>query len=162
MATRTRVATVVQSRADAAAKIVRKFRGDMQSANRMYEFWPVPRMLGICHDIELGIAHNCISHVDLNFYDSKREHVESYRYKVCGSAGLVASGHSGRIDYNPRIAGGQGQVLVHPSDYAIWRSLKRKREWSSGTGPDLDALVGIDDGAYVAGQLGLTRKKYGA
>ena len=161
MATRTRVSAKVMARAEAAAKLSRRLLGDLRAINRVYGLWKKAWMENICADIQQGVERGCIERIDVNLFDRTDKHIGSYSYLVTEGGRLSASPHSGRIKQNPKLVGGRGRLMITISDDEVWEQLELRLPWPSGKGPDLEALGGVDDGAYVAGSLALARKKYG-
>ena len=79
----TRVRVKVRSRIDDAQKIARKFLGDLQALERLYQIGEDDHLRNMAHDLQVGLIYGCINHVRLCFF-------------AAGTERLVAVYHYGR------------------------------------------------------------------
>lgn len=155
----------VRSRTKDAARIARKFLGDLQALERLYEIGAPDYLRDMAHDLELGLLHACISHVRLCFFpQTSDEPVAVFHYAVTASGDLAAAPHSGRFRFDARLRDCRFTMRVTPSDSKKWSTLKASGElairWTSANALDMSGMVATDDGAYTAGDLALVRSAY--
>ena len=161
----TRQRVRVRSRTEDAQKVARKFLGDLQALERLYEIGDDDHLRNMAHDLEVGLVHNCISHVRLCFLDTGTDKpIAVYHYAVSPSGNLTAALHSGRFRFDARLHYSRFTIQVTPSNSQKWEELKRDGSlclrWSPANVLDLSGLVVRDDGAYTAGDLALRRSAY--
>jgi hypothetical protein len=159
--------TKTYTRQDQAAQLARRLRGDFQAIHRLYGCRTANYMDDLAHDIELGIEYDCIRSFKIYLRHSLTQIViEAYTYDVTSGSDADASLHSGRFNYNEQLANAIFEPFITLSDPKIWGDLKRdgrlKIDWVlSADTENLASLFSANDGAYVAGDLAITRKKYG-
>jgi hypothetical protein len=155
----------VQSRTEDAARVARKFLGDLQALERLYKIG-APDYLGkMAHDLEVGLARSCIGQVQLCFFpgDSHKPR-DVFQYAVSTGGALTASPHSGRFVFDPSLRDCRFTMRITPSNSKVWEALKADGSlaisWTQAPVLDMSGLVATDDGGYVAGDIALLRSKY--
>ena len=161
-----RTMTVQRTDTTQAARYVsRRVLGDLLSIHEKFDMNSESEMRKLVHDVELGLVHDCLSHLRLFLYPPRSSQpIRVYIYERVASGSFAPSPHSGRIARSSELIGGRIRYEVGLRDRPTWEYLKHHRQlhlsWSPCKGQSTAGMTAVADGGYASGELGFSRTMY--
>ena len=151
--------------AQAARYLGTRVLGDLLSIHEKFSMGDEGEMRALAHDVELGLAHDCLSELRLFLYAVRsQEPTRVYIYERVAAGTFSASTHSGRIARSRELTDGRIGYEVSLHDRATWDKLKAgghlSLSWSPCVGRSIAGMSATTDGGYASGELGLSRTVY--
>ena len=149
----------------AARYVSRRVLGDLLSINEKFEMGTETTMRKLAHDVEVGLAYDCLSELRLFLYSLwSNQPIRVYIYERVASGSFAPSPHSGRVARSSELIGGRIEYEVGLRNRPKWEYLKRNHQlrlsWSPCTGQSTAGMIATADGGYASGELGFSRTMY--
>ena len=146
----------------AARRVAHRVLGDLLSIHEKFRMNTEAGMRNLAHDIEIGLAYDCLNSLSLFLYPSGGHlphRVYVYRRVAAGS--FSASPHSGRIGRDSLLVGGPFEYEVTLRDRETWNWLKQSAllriPWTACHGRPTAGMSAHNDGGYTSGELAFSR-----
>lgn len=160
--------TIVVQRTDtteAARYVSDRVLGDLLSIHEKFGMSTEGEMKALAHDVELGLAHDCLSALRLFLYSpSGGQPARVYIYERVAVGSFAASPHSGRIARSWELVGGKIEYEVSLQDRSVWEKLKASNQlhlpWNYCRGRSISGMTATANGGYTSGDLGFSRTIY--
>ena len=149
----------------AARYVSSRVLGDLLSIHEKFHMDAEWRMRELAHDVEVGLAYDCLSELRLFLYSPRsNQPIRVYIYERVASGSFAHSPHSGRIARSSELIGGRIEYEVGLRDRSIWEDLKRRNQlhlpWGPCSGKSIAGMSAAADGGYASGGLGFSRTMY--
>jgi hypothetical protein len=148
----------------AARRVSRRVHGDLESMIEKLAVTSATDISSLIHDLRVAIAHDCLELLSVFLYQKGADRdapQRVYEYRRVARGTFEESAHSGRITYDPALAGGRIEFQVTPRNRAVWDKLKTDGEleipWSPCKGRSTAGMTLSEDGGYGSGSIGLAR-----
>ena len=148
----------------AAQRVSRRVHGDLDSMIEKLAISSATDISSLTHDLRVGIAHDCVEFLSVFLYQKGADPDEPHRvyeYRRVARGTFEESAHSGRIPYDPVLAGGRIEFELTPRNRVVWDKLKNDGKleipWSQCKGRSTAGMTLSADGGYGAGTIGLAR-----
>lgn len=161
-----RTMTVQRTDTTQAARYVSsRVLGDLLSIHEKFGMSTEWEMRALAHDLEIGLAHDCLSNLRLFLYSLwSSQPIRVYIYERVASGSFAPSPHSGRIARSSELVGGRIEYEVGLRDRLKWEELKRydllDLSWNPCRGRSTAGMIAAADGGYASGELGFSRTMY--
>lgn len=161
-----RTMTVQRTDTTQAARYVSsRVLGDLLSIHEKFGMGTEWEMRALAHDLEIGLAHDCLSNLRLFLYSLwSSQPIRVYIYERVASGTFASSPHSGRIVRSSELVGGRIEYEVGLLDRLKWEDLKRydllHLSWNPCRGRSTAGMTAAADGGYASGELGFSRTMY--
>ena len=149
----------------AARYVSRRVLGDLLSIHEKFHMDTERRMRALAHDVEVGLAYDCLSALRLFLYPFGSNQLNrAYIYERVAAGSFASSPHSGRIARSSELIGGRIEYEVGLRDRLTWEALKLHDQlhlpWSACKGQSIAGMTATADGGYASGELGFSRTMY--
>ena len=161
-----RTMTVQRTDTTQAARYVSsRVLGDLLAIHEKFGMSTEWEMRALAHDLEIGLAHDCLSNLRLFLYSLwSSQPIRVYIYERVASGSFAPSPHSGRIARSSGLVGGRIEYEVGLRDRLKWEELKRydllDLSWNPCIGQSTAGMTAVADGGYASGELGFSRTMY--
>lgn len=157
--------TILQQKTDtnlAARRVARRVLGDLLAIHEKFDMDTESNVRNLAHDLELGLAHDCIESLKLFLYrKGATAPRRAYQYERVAAGSFSASAHSGRIVLDTLLVGGRLEFEVRLRDRKKWESLKADGNplirWGPCDGRSMSGMSSSSNGGYTSGSIGFAR-----
>lgn len=157
--------TATAQRTDTAAaahRVARRVHGDLLAIHERFDMETESNLANLAHDVQVGLEHDCISQLKLFLYQKgATAPTRAYVYDRAAPGSFAPSSHSGNIERNTSLVGGELKYEIFLRDREIWEKLKKdgklRISWSPCEGRSTAGMKSRIDGGYTSGEIGLSR-----
>ena len=117
----------------------------------------------LAHDVQVGLEYDCISQLKLFLYQKGADKpARAYIYARAAPGSFAPSSHSGNIERNTSLVGGELKYEVFLRNRETWEKLKKagrlRIAWSPCEGRSTAGMNSKVDGGYASGEIGFLRQ----